>query len=252
MSEFPQTAWFYTREGEKIGPVTFGELKIRASEGILNPRLDMAWSQGMETWQPLGEIEGLFERRTAPEPEESLAPSADPYRPPQEKTTPRNLDKDSGWPGARRRSYFLMCWIFPIAWSAGMAAGTGFLELQFGPQLMQIIQPVGSVLPFIVSLVFCLKRFVNLGMSRWWYLGFLVPFLNIWVGFRCFACPAGYAFHKKLDGVGVFLAILYWLVIAIGLLALLAIVFLLAGVLGSPEIQEQLREALRTATAPKS
>jgi hypothetical protein len=250
MSELSQTAWFYTREGEKNGPVTFTELKVKASEGTLNPRLDMAWSQGMETWLPLGEIEGLFERRTAPEPQESLAPPADPYRPPQQGASESLVGKDTGWPGARRRSFIFVCLIFPFGWSAGVAAGSAFLNAQLGPQIMQVAQPLANIVPMIVSLVFSLKRLVNLGMSRWWYLGNFVPFLNFWVGFRCFACPAGYAIHKKLDGAGVFLAIFYWLAVGIVILVFAVIVALLAGAIGTPELQQQIRDAMRTVTAP--
>ena len=36
-------AWFYTREGERFGPVTFTDLQAAAGSGQLNPRLDMAW-----------------------------------------------------------------------------------------------------------------------------------------------------------------------------------------------------------------
>ena len=82
-------------------------------------------------------------------------------------------------------------------------------------------------------------------MSRWWYLANFVPFLNLWVGYRSFACPAGYAYHKKLDGAGVFLAIVYWLMLAVSLLAIAAVIALLMGALGSPEFKEQLQEIHR-------
>ena len=66
-----------------------------------------------------------------------------------------------------------------------------------------------------------------------------MPILNFWVGYRCFACPAGYAYHKKLDGVGIFLAIVYWLMIAVVLLAVAAVIAVLLGAVGSPELQQQ-------------
>lgn len=250
MSELAELVWFYTRGGERMGPVTFDELKIKAGEGGLNPRLDMAWTQGMETWTPLGEIEGLFERRTAPEPQESLAPAADPYRPPQSEDLSSLVGKDSGWPGARRRSFIFMCLIFPFTWGLGSAPVTVFLGEKLGPQISQIAVPVTQLVPFIVSLVYGLKRLVNLGMSRWWYLGQFVPILNFWVGYRCFACPAGYAVHKKLDEAGVFLAIVYWLVFALVILSLGALVAVYTGALGTPELQRQIQDELRNATAP--
>ena len=58
MNDTPQDAWFYSSEGERIGPVTFAELRVKASEAALNPRLDMVWTQGMAEWKPAGEIEG--------------------------------------------------------------------------------------------------------------------------------------------------------------------------------------------------
>jgi hypothetical protein len=82
-------------------------------------------------------------------------------------------------------------------------------------------------------------------MSRWWYLGNLVPILNLWVSYRMYVCPAGYAYHKKLDGAGVVLAILYWLMILLAVLMLASILAVMFGALGSPELRQQVEEALR-------
>ncbi len=87
-------------------------------------------------------------------------------------------------------------------------------------------------------------------MSRWWYLANFVPLLNIWVGYRCFACPAGYAYHKKLDGAGIFLAIIYWLLVAIGVLVVAAGIALLFGAIGTPEMRQQIQDALSAHPAP--
>ena len=119
MSDVQQDAWFYTREGEKIGPVTFSELKIKAAEGELNPRLDMAWTPGMEAWQPSGEIEDLFEKRTAAEPQNLFGPPTDPYKPPKHGSAAEAMGKQGGWPGARRRSYLLVLFFFPSLWLKG-------------------------------------------------------------------------------------------------------------------------------------
>ena len=251
MNDTPQDAWFYSREGERIGPVTFADLQIKASEAALNPRLDMVWTHGMAEWKSAGEIEGLFERRNAPAPTESLAPAADPYSPPQQESPENFMAKEGEWPGARRRSFLIATLIFPFVWAFGFAAAAPFLGGRFGPEIMGFAAIGMNFIPFIVGLYFGLQRLVNLGMSRWWYLGNFVPILNFWVGYRCFACPAGYAYHKKLDGAGVFLAIVYWLLIAIVLLAVAAVIALMLGVVGTPEIQEQVREAIRAANAPK-
>lgn len=67
------------------------------------------------------------------------------------------------------------------------------------------------------------QRLINVGLSRWWVLGLIVPILNIWVAVQCIAAPEGYAQHKTLDTagkviIGVFLG-LFVLLIAIVVLA---------------------------------
>lgn len=251
MSDAQKGAWFYTREGERLGPVSFEDLRKKASQGELNPRLDMAWTQGQSEWKPAGEIEGLFERRAAEEKKESLAPPADPYRAPQLEAVPGQMGKDDGWPGARRRSYLFMTLIFPGLWSYGLIAGKEFLTAQLGPQIAETAIPILNLVPVLLVIAFTLSRFANLGMSRWWFFGNFVPFLNLWVSYRCFACPAGYAYHKKLDGAGIFLAIIYWLLVLVGILVMAALVALMFGAIGSPEQQEQIREAIRAVSAAK-
>ena len=251
MNEMAQDAWFYSQEGERIGPVSFVDLKIKAIEGGLNPRLDMVWTHGMPEWKPAGEIEDLFERRAAPESPEGFSSPADPYRPPEAESPEEFMAKQGEWPGARRRSFILVNMLFPVLWSFAFTAATPLLTTQFGPEMMKVIAPASNIVPFFVALVVSLKRLVNLGMSRWWYLGNFVPILNFWIGYRCFACPAGYAFHKKLDGVGIFFAILYWLMIIVAILVIAAIVAVMLGAIDAPEIKEQILDVLRAASAPQ-
>lgn len=247
MSEQGQDAWFYTREGERIGPVTFSELRVKAGEAALNPRLDMVWTQGMAEWKPAGEIEGLFEKRAAPEPQESLAPPADPYAPPKEESVADKMSREGDWPGARRRGFLTATILFPFVWNLAIAYGSGFLEQQLGPHIMGVVGIAAACVPLVVALYFGLMRLVNLGMSRWWYLAHFVPILNLWIGYRSFACPAGYAYHKKLDGIGVVLAIFYWLMVIVVLLAVAAVIALMFNAVGSPELQEKIREMIRVA-----
>lgn len=253
MEDEPHEIWFYSRDGEKHGPVSFTHLQAKAKEASLNPRLDMVWSKGMDEWKLAGEIEGLFKRHAVAEPPEVPVPTlaGSPYQPPQGDSVAEQMGKEGEWPGARRRSYLIATLIFPSLWGFVIAAGAGFLTTQFGPEIMKIALPGLSVVPLLVIIVISLKRLVNLGMSRWWFLGNIVPILNLWVGYRCFACPAGYAFHKKMDGAGIFLAIIYWLVLLLAVVAIVGIIAALSGSLGSPEIQQQIREAVQKASAPK-
>ena len=253
MEDEPHEIWFYSRDGEKHGPVSFTHLQAKAKEASLNPRLDMVWCKGMDEWKLAGEIEGLFKRHAVAEPPEVPVPTlaGSPYQPPQGDSVAEQMGKEGEWPGARRRSYLIATLIFPSLWGFVIAAGAGFLTTQFGPEIMKIALPGLSVVPLLVIIVISLKRLVNLGMSRWWFLGNIVPILNLWVGYRCFACPAGYAFHKKMDGAGIFLAIIYWLVLLLAVVAIVGIIAALSGSLGSPEIQQQIREAVQKASAPK-
>jgi len=151
------------------------------------------------------------------------------------------------WPGARRRGFLMATFLFPLVWHGIVILSSGFLTRQFGAEIMGIIGIGAAFVPVLVGLYFSLMRLVNLGMSRWWFLANFVPFLNLWIGYRCFACPAGYAYHKKLDGVGVALAILYWLLVVLGILAIMTAVALMLGALGSPELQKQFSDALNIA-----
>ena len=252
MNDAPHEVWFYTRDGERCGPVTFTDLRARAKEATLNPRLDLVWTNGMDEWKPACEIDGLFKRNAGAKAQDGPAPAANPYAPPQQESAAELMRKEGNWPGARRRSYLFATFIFPGLWGFGFAVATGLLSPRLGPEIMKFAKAGVNIVPALVSIYFSLKRLVNLGMSRWWFLGNFVPFLNFWVGYRCFACPGGYAYHKKLDGAGVFLAIIYWLMLVIVLLAVVALIALLYGAIGTPEIQQQIRDALRAAAHPAS
>ena len=281
MSDLPQDAWFYTREGERIGPVTFAELRVKAQEGELNPRLDMVWTQGMAEWKPAGDIDDLFERRGKSAAPDSLVPPADPYASPKEESVSEKMGRVGQWPGSRRRSYLAMTILFPFVWNFIFSRTAAFLTQQLGPQIMGVVGVGAAFLPMVVGIYFGLNRLTNLGMSRWWYLAnlwfmaviigwsafyflqasappawatWLLAALTVvsmipvlWVGYRCFACPAGYAYHKKIDGAGVALAIVYWLLMLVTIIAIAVTAALLLGVIDSPELQVRVQEILRTA-----
>lgn len=247
MSDTPQDSWFYTREGERIGPVSFSALRVKAADGALNPRLDLVWTQGMESWRPAGEIEGLFERRAAVEAVESPAPKADPYQPPADREVAERMSQEENWPGVRRRGYIFGIIIFPVLWGMILGLVAAMLKVEFGPEMGGWLTFAALLVPLAVWIWAGIQRFPNLGMSRWWWLGNYVPLLNLWVAYRCFACPAGYAFHKKLDGIGVVLAILYWLSLVLSIVAAGLMVAILTGSIGTPEMRRQVQDFLDQA-----
>jgi hypothetical protein len=182
-------------------------------------------------------------------PPTSVTP--DPYTPPTRVEAAEELTQTGGWPGARRRSFYLMIFIFPIVWNLGYGFASSFFQT-LPQETLQMIGLGVLVVPVLVSFYYCLQRLANVGMSRWWFLGQLVPILNIWVSYRMYVCPAGYAYHKKLDTAGIILAILFWLLLLIMLLAVAAIAAVFMGVAGDPEIQQKLNEMLQEALKQQS
>jgi hypothetical protein len=211
-----------------------------AAGNSLNPRLDMVWKPSMNEWQPAGQIDGLFDRRSGPPgPNKPLAPPAVPRRQPPPRDSLAEFDKGAPWPGVHRWVFLLVSLVLPFAWKFALTALTPLLVKQFGAGLMGTILPAAAFVPAAVLVFLGLERLLNLGMSRWWCLAGLVPILNLWVGYRCFACPAGYARHKRMDRQGIALTILYPLTV----LAVLDVVFF--GTSHGLQILEQLRAAIR-------
>jgi uncharacterized membrane protein YhaH (DUF805 family) len=238
--EFLTAAWFYTSEGARVGPVSFDELKELAGQAALNPRLDLVWWEGMPAWLPAGQVTGLF---TRDEPAKFIEPLA-PTPIPTEKLLPEPALNHISWPGIRRPSFIFVALVFPILWYYAIIAATPMLNAEFKPALMNQILPFAPLVPLVLALLFGLNRLMNLGMSRWWGLAAFIPLVNLWVGYRCFACPAGYAYVKKLDGPGVLLAMLYWLLALASTVLVVAYVAMYSGVIKDPAQLKQLHSLL--------
>lgn len=235
--------WYYAEAGERVGPVAWTDLKTRADGGALDPRMDLVWKAGMAEWIPAGQVEGLF-ARNAPVPVHE-AP-ANPYVPPMRvREDDARLHYAVEWPGLRRRAYLAGTILFPfiLSFASGFmrARGLNAPWVQWG----------STGLLWIVSLYVTLQRFANLGMSRWWVFANLVPFLNLWTGYRLFACPAGYAQTRKLDGIGTFLAIFYWLMLVLGIVIVAFAIYYLLHAGGNPEIRRIIGEAMAKARASR-
>jgi hypothetical protein len=209
----PGKEWFVTREGNRFGPVSVDDLKFEAGRGELNPRLDMVWKDGMDGWIPAGEVEGLFKRNEEAKAAELAREAAFTGYRPEISERERKLIKGE-WIGVGRGTYFFVCYLLPFLWMAGLGFGMGYLQGKVAPGLLGIAGLALSLVPFILIIAATLQRFQNLGMSRVWFLGLFAPLLNIWVSYRLFACPPGYAYHRKLDGIGWALAVLMLLMVA--------------------------------------
>lgn len=209
--------WYVTHEGKQFGPVSLDDLKYEAERGELNPRLDMVWKAGMEEWKPAGDLDAIFEKNKEAEKKEvagSSFSSAQPKESEKDKKEDKKKERkkhEGRWGGASRSTFIFLCYIFPIIWFFGVAYGATFLKGKLDDNVLGMGTMVLFFVPLLICLVVMLQRFRNLGMTRAWFLGLIVPILNWWLGYRLIACPEGYADHKKLDGIGWVLAILYWL-----------------------------------------
>lgn len=64
------STFFVQREGRKWGPFTTEELEGKVVEGVFSPE-DLFWAEGMEEWQPLGEILEFPEEQQTEEQQDS-------------------------------------------------------------------------------------------------------------------------------------------------------------------------------------
>ena len=206
-----QQQWFFSTGGERFGPVGFDYLLEMAKSGKLDPRNDMVWTTTLSDWEPAGEVEGLFERRAKRE-DGTLDGDFASTGNFEAKPIPK-----AHFPGTGRMGYLMGLLVVPtiliIAWQFILP----FLLPHVPQDLHRYLTPVIFPLAGLLALVTVVKRFRNVGMSGWWVLGTVVPVLNLWLGYRLLACPAGYSARRKLDGAGKFVAVLYWGVLVAGI-----------------------------------
>lgn len=219
--------WYVSRGGQRFGPVTFAEMVQSARAGRLEPRTDMVIGGGMTEWKPAGEIEGLFERKAAHEGGRDSDPGG--HKPPSDSMADSgSYDHNKGQqqslklPGATRLGYFLGVTVLPILIFIGLSKAMPKIKELVGADYADWAELLVVIVPIVV-IVITVKRFQNLAMTGWWWFGLLVPLLNLWLYYRLFACPPGYAYTRKLDLIGKLLAVVYWLCpVAVIVLAIVA------------------------------
>ena len=197
--------WYFTSESERRGPVTFKDLRTMAASRVLDPRLDMVWKKGMQEWQQAGLVDGLFERSAIQEEVVTKPlPSQAPLKSLRSSALMEKLaSKDLHWPGIGRLGILFGVLLFPVIWNLILSFVSPFMVSKFGVELMETLHPMLAIVPPLVLACLFLSRLANVGMNRWWSLAVVVPFLNLWLAFRCLFCPAGYAYHRRIDWQGV-------------------------------------------------
>jgi uncharacterized membrane protein YhaH (DUF805 family) len=246
-----QQQWFFSTGGERFGPVGFDYLLELAQGGRLDPRTDLVWSTSLNDWEPAGEVAGLFERRSVPKDEYSLDHSNSLAQTGEFEST---AIPKAHFPGTGRLGYVMGMTLVPavlvIGWQFAVPLIKPYAPEAYAGYLPLVVWPLAGLLVLMSQV----KRFQNLGMTGWWLLGLVVPFLNLWLGYRCLACPGGYATAKKLDGMGKLLAVLYWGVVIGGIgLSIAAMVGALGELKDSGMIGEFTKqfEELRKSAVPE-
>lgn len=197
--------WYHIdAKGHPQGPMIEREIKLLHAQGKIHPKKTLVWREGLEGWIPFVESE----LNHFPEPPAEMVVEEEfelgPAYVPEEihYSAPMIL-------GGRGRAWV---WFGPVI--AGAAAGALFFA---GIKLIDpdLISEGGEtkwagwaliinsfLLFFIIPLYLRLRRLRNLGMKPWFILLELVPLANLWLWWRCFCCPEGYAITKKMDWIG--------------------------------------------------
>jgi uncharacterized membrane protein len=71
------TEWYYAKNGQQNGPVSFEKLRDLAANGMLDPAKDLVWNGTMKDWTPAGQVEGIFVSKPIP----LAVPPSDPSNP---------------------------------------------------------------------------------------------------------------------------------------------------------------------------
>lgn len=142
--------WFYTKNGERFGPVSGQQLKELAAKGQLAPA-DLVWKEGMKQWLPAKNIKGLFDGVTA------SPPASAQKQPVETNPTPERLTNGSRPNG-----------LMPVLITQTVIAAIGFLFGFWG-----IIELGPSDLRSLNGLFVCVAVGWNLGVLATTWLGFL-------------------------------------------------------------------------------
>ncbi|MCH7225504.1 GYF domain-containing protein [Haloferula sp. A504] len=254
-------AWFISREGKEEGPLTAAQIGTMLSAGVIRAGDTLARKQEATDWKKLAESGVLAEASMADlkrpdglpvpsavkaqmarsaaapvgqpaDPAPAAAPAGstlkiDPYQ------TPANFEVGPGfqdgpieYPGIGRLAYFLLQMAVTVITYALLFIG---IKISAGSGLegIALVGMVAIFLGTIVGFYLGVKRVQNLGMSGWAILWSFVPIMSIWIGWRMYACPPGYEYHRELDAAG---KVLTW--VMVGLVILMVVLNIAAVFLG--------------------
>ena len=106
-----------------------------------------------------------------------------------------------------RRLWFSILIIPIVAGAAALLTLTlqGKLYIPtLGKNTVDLLSYLGSSVLLIIALLLIASRLRNIGNSGWWTLMMFVHPVHIILAIKCFVCPQGYRYNKKLDRPGKF------------------------------------------------
>lgn len=238
-----ESIWHFTIGGVRKGPASLEQVQDLLSKGRLDPEVDLVWKMGMDEWATVGSVPELAEVTVDKVPPVSPPPAQfkplvvpeviNPYEAPNAGASTSELraameERRGAYKGMGRFGYFIM--LLVPTW--GMLI---FFFLQpnhpvFHSGAADDASIIAPMLFLAIVLVYCLysrlSRLKNLGMSRWNLLWMFVPVMSLWIGYRMFACPAGYADHKQKDLIGKILTWVYFGPYLLAIALIIASVFI--------------------------
>ncbi len=230
--------WFYARNGQQSGPVSDAQLRELIRNGGLDPQKDLVWNSGMSDWQPAAGFTELMGEIAVADPANPYAAPVSSWSEPAQLTAGQTLEEII--PGSepidvgacvkrgfnltvRNFGMILVVGIVYFACTFGLSiilamvdAALGWgqgtqqtFESEGGTVIATSFQSQGSPFNMIVSQVFSL--FLTMGALR---IG-----LNIVSG-QAFSVGMLFGEGRKLLKV-VAATLLFWIMVAIGLVLLI-------------------------------
>ncbi|HQW30024.1 MAG TPA: DUF4339 domain-containing protein, partial [Verrucomicrobiales bacterium] len=152
----PEKLWYYSSQGNNVGPVTYDDFKSAANSGKVDRFQDRAWCDALPDWIAVSEIEGLFSSPPPPSPGPlGVAPLSRSVRPLDGSIRPVVL------PGKGPVSVTLMTVLYSVAIGlyvvGGIITALGQLEQSFELTVVGLVLLIPSVVCLIWFMVLHLK-----------------------------------------------------------------------------------------------
>lgn len=89
------TEWYYSKDGQQVGPVSANDLKQLVAGGKLQSA-DQIWKKGMADWVPVSSVKGLFPLPPSP-PQHTPPPPPPPERNPSSESSQHDATEKFGF-----------------------------------------------------------------------------------------------------------------------------------------------------------